>query len=303
MVLDMVQTVSRELKVPLTCKIRILPTVEETVNFALKLQAAGCAMLAVHARHRTKPREKRMGAAKLEFVMSVRRFLCLYDSALYSAVKRALSIPVITNGNTRSFRDVKRNLGHTKADGLMSAEGLLANPAMFANQKPDCLLLATEYLTFAEKYSAPFKWALRHVNKMCKHEIGEYGLRDEFDKCESLDAVRRALVSCMVRRDAQAKTESSGKLVGLGCVDRSLPRGAKGYVKPRDKPRQRMAVGRPSLAAAASTTDTAYDAQERAMDTDSPAQIDRAVAPDRVNVGSVAVGAEDDEDDGFEAFG
>ncbi|KAL3906878.1 MAG: hypothetical protein SGARI_003806 [Bacillariaceae sp.] len=38
---------------------------------------------------------------------------------------------LITNGNTITYEDVEKNLETTKADGIMSAEGILDNPALY----------------------------------------------------------------------------------------------------------------------------------------------------------------------------
>ncbi len=46
-------------------------------------------------------------------------------------LKSKLSIPVISNGNVRCWSDVVHNLRHTGADGIMCAESILANPALF----------------------------------------------------------------------------------------------------------------------------------------------------------------------------
>jgi hypothetical protein len=164
-------------------------------------------------------------------------------------IKQALRIPVITNGNTRSWRDVQRNLSLTRADGLMSAEGILANPALFANQKPDSLLMALEYLTYAEKYAAPLPWALRHVDKMCRHlfpQLGD-GLRETFDKSESIEAARRVLVSCMVRRDAIASSSAAAAAGGGGSGSSGAGAGRdlslQAQHQPRKRPRARLELG------------------------------------------------------------
>ena len=42
---------------------------------------------------------------------------------------------LITNGNTLTPADVLRNLANTRADGLMSCEGILRNPLLFAQAR------------------------------------------------------------------------------------------------------------------------------------------------------------------------
>lgn len=43
-------------------------------------------------------------------------------------LKEALDIPVLSNGNVRTFDDIAINLASTNADGLMIGDALLRNP-------------------------------------------------------------------------------------------------------------------------------------------------------------------------------
>ena len=43
-----------------------------------------------------------------------------------------MNIPVVANGGIHSFADVQKCLKYTGADGVMSGEGLLENPALFS---------------------------------------------------------------------------------------------------------------------------------------------------------------------------
>ena len=103
------------LEVPVTCKMRILPRVEDTVAFALMLQEAGAAAVAVHGRRREQRHHE--GAADWEQI---------------AAVRRALDIAVIANGNVRTRADAERALAATGCAAVMSATALLANPRLFA---------------------------------------------------------------------------------------------------------------------------------------------------------------------------
>lgn len=54
------------------------------------------------------------------------------DLEAIKQVKEALRIPVLSNGNVSSYSDALAALGTTRCDGVMSAEELLRDPALFA---------------------------------------------------------------------------------------------------------------------------------------------------------------------------
>eukprot|EP00966_Prymnesium_polylepis_P014720 340295-Prymnesium_polylepis.1 len=114
----LVETLVDNLRVPVTAKIRIFPKVADTVAWALMLQEAGVAALAVHGRLREQRHHE--GCA---------------DWAAIAAVKKALSIPVIANGNVRTKADADACLLATGVDAVMSATALLANPRLFASPR------------------------------------------------------------------------------------------------------------------------------------------------------------------------
>ena len=107
------------------------PSTENTVAFAKRLEAAGASLIALHARVRGSPERRRDGAADLTVVC---------------ALKAALRIPVLSNGNVRCRGDVAANLAFTGADGVMSAEQLLRDPALFDETSPAPAALVGEYL-------------------------------------------------------------------------------------------------------------------------------------------------------------
>ena len=114
LLLSIVSTLSRALSVPLFCKIRLLDELDDTLAFVKQLQDAGCALLAVHGRYRGSPLRRRDGPAHLDQI---------------ALIKKQLAVPVITNGNVRCAAELVESLQITGADGAMTAEGALDDPA------------------------------------------------------------------------------------------------------------------------------------------------------------------------------
>lgn len=67
-VCGLVRALAEALSVPVCCKIRLMPALAETIELALRLEAAGCQLLAVHGRERGSERRRRQGAADLQAV-------------------------------------------------------------------------------------------------------------------------------------------------------------------------------------------------------------------------------------------
>ncbi|XP_010431424.1 PREDICTED: tRNA-dihydrouridine(16/17) synthase [NAD(P)(+)]-like [Camelina sativa] len=101
-----VEKLAQNLNVPVSCKIRISQTFK---IYAKMLEDAGCSLLAVHGRTR--------------------------DEKPSKEVKDALRIPVLANGNVRCIEDVDNCIEETGVEGVLSAETLLENPAVFDTQK------------------------------------------------------------------------------------------------------------------------------------------------------------------------
>jgi tRNA-dihydrouridine synthase 1 len=108
---------------PVFCKMRLQPSLEGSIAFARMLQAAGCSLLVVHGRTRGSSRDRRKGPADLSAI---------------AAVREALAIPVVSNGNVCCHADVHANAARTGCAGVMSAEGLLRDPAIFSCHAHGC---------------------------------------------------------------------------------------------------------------------------------------------------------------------
>jgi tRNA-dihydrouridine synthase 1 len=90
LICDIVRMASRNVSVPIFCKIRLLNTIEDTIQLCQQLKDAGASLIAIHARYRASFERKgagaRDGAAKLDHILKVRQAL-------------GPDFPLIANGN------------------------------------------------------------------------------------------------------------------------------------------------------------------------------------------------------------
>ena len=132
-------TSSPLLHIPLVVKIRVLDSVEATVSLCRQLTLAGASLIAIHARQRGRVDQRRDEAADLSIVRHC------------TAALRHLPVTLISNGNVRSHNDIANNLHYTGAHGIMCAEPLAHNPALFSMPPyPPPLTLALQYVKLVE---------------------------------------------------------------------------------------------------------------------------------------------------------
>jgi len=119
LVFRLINKLHLELDVPITAKIRILETPEKTLAYAKNVLDAGASILTVHGRVREQKGHK-TGLADWSMIRYLRESLPK-DTVLFA------------NGNILRKEDVDRCLEETGADGVMSAEGNLYDPSLFAD--------------------------------------------------------------------------------------------------------------------------------------------------------------------------
>ncbi|PNY26954.1 tRNA-dihydrouridine(16/17) synthase [NAD(P)(+)] [Tolypocladium capitatum] len=122
LIFRLVNTLHKELPVPVTAKIRILETRETTLAYAQNVLKAGASILTVHGRRREQ-KGHITGVADWETLKFLR------DNLPAETV-------MFANGNVLQEGDVEKCLEATGADGVMSAEGNLSDPAIFAKPPP-----------------------------------------------------------------------------------------------------------------------------------------------------------------------
>ena len=121
LILSIIRAGCNAVSIPIFVKIRLLDTLEETITLCQQLRDAGASLIAIHARFRASFERNgpgaRDGPALLDQVREIKKVIT--------------DIPIISNGNIITYEDVVKNLEFTEADGVMSAEGILDNPALF----------------------------------------------------------------------------------------------------------------------------------------------------------------------------
>ncbi|KAG6944360.1 hypothetical protein JG688_00017124 [Phytophthora aleatoria] len=113
---DIMKTLRRNLNIPVSCKIRLLPEIQDTVDLAKRLEDAGAYAVGVHMRHiHERPHDK-----------------ASWDRL--APVVSALSVPVLANGDVFMHEDIDKLRKISGASSFLIARGALANPSIFRKE-------------------------------------------------------------------------------------------------------------------------------------------------------------------------
>ncbi|POS84083.1 hypothetical protein EPUL_006104 [Erysiphe pulchra] len=119
LIFSLINILHEKLDIPVTAKIRILDTKEKTLAYAQNVLKAGASIITVHGRTREMKGHK-TGLADWSVIRYLRENLPS-DTVLFA------------NGNILKNEDIAICLEATGADAVMSAEGNLYDPAIFAS--------------------------------------------------------------------------------------------------------------------------------------------------------------------------
>eukprot|EP00727_Mastigamoeba_balamuthi_P007117 m51a1_g3025 putative trna-dihydrouridine(20a 20b) synthase (314) ;mRNA; r:877448-878801 len=133
---------------PVSIKIRVRRDLRQTVELARRAQHAGAALIAVHGR--LKDQRDREPA----------------DYAAIKLVRESVDVPVIANGGVFTLEQATSVLDATGACGVMSANGILRNPAMFLGYARTPYECARDWLRLSVQYGVEFGLAQMHLMHM-----------------------------------------------------------------------------------------------------------------------------------------
>ncbi|XP_034087851.1 tRNA-dihydrouridine(20) synthase [NAD(P)+]-like, partial [Gymnodraco acuticeps] len=138
-IVAILRTLVTGVSIPVTCKIRILPTVEETVSLVRRIEETGVAAVAVHGRLREeRPRHP-------------------LHCDVIKAVAGAVSVPIIANGGSldlvKTNADIEEFRKKTGSSSVMLARAAMWNVSVFSPSGPFPLEKVMEdYLKYAIRY-------------------------------------------------------------------------------------------------------------------------------------------------------
>ena len=185
-----VRAVRAAIDIPLTVKLRA-GFDKDSINapeLAKRLEAEGADLITVHGRTRQ------------QF------YAPSSDNGVIAAVKRAVSIPVVGNGDLFCADDAMRMISETECDGLMVARGAMGNPFLFTEiiarlkgqdytqptprERLDAALAHAADMAARKGERVGLSEARKHMLWYCKGLRGAAGAREALSHIETLDDIR-----------------------------------------------------------------------------------------------------------------
>ncbi|KAJ2000820.1 tRNA dihydrouridine synthase [Coemansia thaxteri] len=152
---DMVRAVKSAVSIPCSVKIRKHPTdIRQTVELVRRAQMMGVDWISIHGRTRHQKSTEPI------------------DYDVIRLVKESVSVPVLANGSIFSLADAEAMYENTGVDGVMSARGLLQNPALFSGANITPMECVEKYVNYALAYGTPTPIMHHHIMYMMESTMG-----------------------------------------------------------------------------------------------------------------------------------
>jgi len=152
------QSLGLEQKKTVSVKIRIHKDLRDTVDFIRAVEKAGVDFITIHGRMRSTPSSKPVSLEAIKLLAE------------------HCTVPVLSNGDVFTLSDAKHHAKETGVDGVMSARGLLQNPALFKGYD-SCPWEAVEvFMNHVMKKPIPFKLVMHHLTEMVGSDRSQKGM-------------------------------------------------------------------------------------------------------------------------------
>ena len=154
-----IRAVSQAVDVPVTVKIRLGWDKESpvAVELAKRAEDAGAAAITVHGRTR------------------MQMYAPPVDLAAIAEVKRAVSIPVVANGDITDGRSAAKMLEETNCDYLLVGRGALGRPWVFSQI---AAYLKHEVVLPEPPLSERMRVMVKHIRRICEYKGERIGMRE-----------------------------------------------------------------------------------------------------------------------------
>ena len=156
---EIVRAVTAAVEIPVTVKIRKGwdDTSINGIEVAKICEEAGASAITIHGRTR---QQMYSGNADWDYI---------------AEVKRAVSIPVIGNGDIFQPQDAARMLEHTACDAVMIGRGAYGNPWIFARTRA---LLEDERIIPEPSVAERMRVMCKHLELLCQYDGERIGIRE-----------------------------------------------------------------------------------------------------------------------------
>lgn len=144
LVSEMVRGAHSRSELPVSIKIRVHKDLRETVELCQRAEHCGAAWITVHGR----TVKQRADPASLDAIR---------------LVKESVGVPVVANGDIHTEADVERVTMETGVDGVMSARGILDNPALYAGHSHTPLSCVQDWLALSLSCGVSFATFHHHL--------------------------------------------------------------------------------------------------------------------------------------------
>lgn len=193
----MVSHMHQNSSIPITAKYRCFENPDETADYTKRLIRSGAQILTIHGRTREQ-KGQYTGLADWNQIKSV------------ASICDQEKIPIVGNGNILIAKDTLDLMTQTNVNGVMSAEGNLYNPAIFAPLNPEGMT------TYREGLPQKFKDALKLIDDEYEDPNGVLGSSESLEHFPNCTKVaHQYLAICATLETRTALSAIKGHLYKL----------------------------------------------------------------------------------------